>query len=89
MAASCSLEGELRLAESFPLQAGILGEVSGEGCSKVFISSPGVPFKGLSNHCSWFWHRPPGYAAFLDLKLKHHRGLDVISKEVVTFCIWL
>ena len=32
------------------LQAGILGEVSGEGFSRIFISSPGVSFQGHGLH---------------------------------------
>ena len=58
-----------------------------------FIISSGVPFLGhgllwlvsarasVFSHCSWFWHHPPGFAAFLGLDLKHNRGLDVVSKK--------
>ena len=33
-----------------PLQAGILGEISGEGFSRMLISSPGVSFQGHGLH---------------------------------------
>ena len=39
------LEGSLSL-----LQVGILGEVSGKGCSRIFISSPGVLSQGHGLH---------------------------------------
>ena len=44
-ASVCCLEAFISL-----LQAGILGEVSGEDFSKIFISSPGAPFQGHGLH---------------------------------------
>ena len=53
----CSPEGESSTgvvlclqAFSSLLQAGILGEVSGEGFSSIFISSQGLPFQGPGLH---------------------------------------
>ena len=50
------------------LQAGILGEVSGEGFSGIFISSPGLPFQGPGLHrlvSSWATAVGPGMAHLL------------------------
>ena len=53
---SCSPEGEhicwdlyLEAFISF-LKAGILGEASGKGFSRIFISSPGVPYQDHGLH---------------------------------------
>ena len=60
-------------------KGGLRGEFS-----RIFISSPGAPFQvtvstdwsvtgqGVFSHCSWFWHRPPSFVAFLGLELKHN-----------------
>ena len=55
MGVGCSPEGELSWVlclEAFNsfLQAEILGEVSGEVFSRIFISSPGVPVQGHGLH---------------------------------------
>ena len=31
-----------------------------------------VTGQGVFSHCSWSWHHPPGFAAFLSLELEHH-----------------
>ena len=65
------------------LKAGSLGAVLGAGLNKIVICfSRCAPSGSWSlligqrqgraiSHCSWVWHRPPGFAAFLGLGLKH------------------
>ena len=65
------------------LQAGILGEASGEvsaeyssvfqvGPFRVMVSTDwSVTGQGVISHSSWSRHHPPGFAAFLGLELKY------------------
>lgn len=65
------------------LKAGSLGVVLGMDLSKPLICFPRCAPSGswslligqrqgrVISHCSWFWHRPPGFPASLGLGLKH------------------
>lgn len=74
----------------FLLQTGILGEVSGEGFSRTFISSPGVTFRlmvspdgpvtGLVTAVGSD-HRPPSFVPFLGQEMKCNRSLRPNSRE--------
>ena len=74
-----------------PLQAGILGEVSGEGFGRTFISSPGVTFRVMVSSDGSVTgslvtaigssHRPPSFVPFLGLEMKCNWGLDVSSRK--------
>ena len=82
--AAGSPEGELAGWVLYPEAFISFLGISGEGFSRISIGSPGVSFQGCVStdwsvagqgalsHCSWFWHCPPGFAAFLGLELKHN-----------------
>ena len=89
---ACAL-GPLSKGFYLCLAGGILGEVSGEGFSRIFIILQVGPFRvktctdwsmavqGIFSHCSWFWLCSPGFAVFLGLEQKRSWGLDVIFRE--------
>ena len=74
----------LSLSLFFFFQAETLREVSGEGLVEYLLDVQVCPFwdmafsdqsvteKEVFSHCSWFWHHPSGFVAFLGLELKYN-----------------
>ena len=53
---------------------------------RVMVSSGwSVTGQGAFSHCSWSWHCPPRFAAFLGLELKCNWGLDLLFVSVSLF----
>ena len=70
------------------LRGGLRGELRQNICfpavllHRVLVSvNWSMTEQEVLSHCSWYWHGPPGFTAFLGLELKYNRVLDVTSRR--------